>query len=110
MIINSVLGLFRNVHFQSLFGNGLMAAIGMLSFSILYRGLSAHDVGVYVLFTSLLVLVDTSRTGFLTVGFITFFSGTARQRGQAVAGSAWYLATAITACAILLNLVVSALF
>ncbi len=95
--------LFKSIHFQSLFGNGVMAVLGMVTISILYRSLSVIDIGVYVFFMTMLVLIDTLKSGFLTTPFIKFYSGTGKERANEVVGSTWCLALIITAGLVLVN-------
>jgi O-antigen/teichoic acid export membrane protein len=101
--IKKILSSFKNIHFQSLLGNGVMAIFGMLTIAILYRALSVEDIGVYVFFMTILGLIDTLRSGFLTTSFIKFYAGTEENRANEVAGSAWWLALVITGGSILLN-------
>lgn len=101
--IKKIFSSFKNIHFQSLLGNGVMAIFGMLTIAILYRALSVEDIGVYVFFMTILGLIDTLRSGFLTTSFIKFYAGTSESRANDVAGSAWWLALAITGGSILLN-------
>ncbi|MBB6498110.1 oligosaccharide flippase family protein [Pedobacter cryoconitis] len=102
--IKKILSSFKNIHFQSLLGNGVMAIFGMVTIAILYRALSVKDIGVYVFFMTILGLIDTLRSGFLTNSFIKFYSGTEKDRAQEVAGSAWGLALLITGGSILINI------
>lgn len=102
--IKTVLSSFKNIHFQSLLGNGVMAIFGMVTIAILYRALSVNDIGVYVFFMTILGLIDTLRSGFLTNSFIKFYSGTEKSRAEEVAGSAWALALLITGGSILINI------
>ena len=97
--------IIKNNHFQSLLGNGVMALFGILTLSILYHALSLFDMGIYVFFITIIGLVDTLKTGFLTNGYIKFYSGTNLKRSKEVAGSAWYLAILITLFLILINLI-----
>lgn len=76
----------------------------MVTIAILYRALSVKDIGVYVFFMTILGLIDTLRSGFLTNSFIKFYSGTEKDRAQEVAGSAWGLALLITGGSILINI------
>lgn len=76
----------------------------MVTIAILYRALPVKDLGVYVFFMTVLGLVDTLRSGFLTNAFIKFYSGTEPKRGAEVVGSAWALALLITGGSILLNI------
>jgi O-antigen/teichoic acid export membrane protein len=80
-----------------------MSIFGMVTIAILYRALSVKDIGIYVFFMTVLGLIDTLRSGFLTNSFIKFYSGTAKDRAEEVAGSAWCLALAITGASIFLN-------
>ncbi|WP_316833075.1 lipopolysaccharide biosynthesis protein [Pedobacter aquatilis] len=103
-IIKKIFSSFKNIHFQSLIGNGVMAGFGMLTVAILYRALSFKDIGIYIFFTTILALIDTLRSGFLTNSFIKFYSGTAIDRANEVSGSGWALGIAITLFSIALNI------
>ncbi len=80
--LDKIIAIFKNVHFQSLFGNGIMAIIGLVSLAILYRSLSLPEVGVYIFVLTINGLMDTLRGGFLTITFIKFYSGTEGERGK----------------------------
>lgn len=103
--IKKIQQVFLNIHFQSLFGNAVMAILGMVTFSILYRSLSVYEIGVYLFLTTMLNLVDTVKSGFLTTTFINFYSGTDKEKANEVAGSAWSLAIALSLLMILVNLI-----
>lgn len=103
-LIKTVLATFKNIHFQSLLGNGVMATFGMVTMAILYRALSVNDIGVYVFFITIWGLIDTLRSGFLSNAFIKFYSGTEKSRSEEVAGSAWVLSLSITAVLMLINI------
>lgn len=103
--IKTILSSFKNIHFQSLLGNGVMAIFGMLTIAILYRALPVNEIGIYVFFMTVWGLVDTIRSGFLTNAFIKFYSGTAKERSDEVVGSAWCLALIITGCCVLINII-----
>lgn len=94
----------KNKHFLSLAGNGVMSVLGMLNMMILYRALSVANIGMWVFFLSILLLVDTFRSGFLTTAFIKFYAGAGEERSKEVLGSAWYLGIIITGILLLLNL------
>lgn len=104
--INKILLSFKNIHFQSLVGNIILAIMGMFTMSVIYRYLLLKEIGVYVFFTTILNLFITLRAGFLTNSFITFYSGTKKSRADEVAGSAWCLAFLITVGLILIDIVV----
>ncbi|WP_316820139.1 lipopolysaccharide biosynthesis protein [Pedobacter gandavensis] len=101
--VKTILSSFRNIHFQSLLGNGVMAVFGVVTIAILYRALPVKEIGLYVFFMMIWGLVDTIRSGFLTIAFVKFYSGTTPERGQEVIGSAWCFALIITGSCILLN-------
>ncbi|MFA4870513.1 MAG: lipopolysaccharide biosynthesis protein [Pedobacter sp.] len=103
-IIKKVVSIYKNVHFQSLFGNGLMAGIGMLSLALLYRSLSIEEIGVYIFILTVNGVMETLRGGFLTITFIKFYSGTTGRRARQIAGSAWFLGIAVAALAIVINI------
>ena len=94
----------RNKHFLSLAGNGIMSVLGMLNMIILYRALPVASIGMWVFFLSILLLVDTFRSGFLTTAFIKFYAGASDERKREVVGSAWFIGGAITAVLVVLNL------
>lgn len=95
---------FRNKHFLSLAGNGIMSVLGMLNMIILYRALPVASIGMWVFFLSILLLVDTFRSGFLTTAFIKFYAGATSTRKAEVVGSAWFIGGAITLILVILNI------
>lgn len=104
LILKKITSVYKNVHFQSLFGNGIMAGIGMLSLAMLYRSLSIEAIGIYIFILTVNGVMETLRGGFLTITFIKFYSGTTGERGLQIAGSAWFLGIAVTALAIVINI------
>ncbi len=94
----------KNKHFLSLAGNGIMSVLGMLNMIILYRALSVANIGMWVFFLSVLLLVDTFRSGFITTAFIKFYAGSGTERKQEVVGSTWFIGGAITGILLLLNI------
>ncbi|MCF2444153.1 lipopolysaccharide biosynthesis protein [Dyadobacter sp. CY345] len=94
----------QNKHFLSLAGNGIMSVLGMLNMIILYRALPVASIGMWVFFLSILLLVDTFRSGFLTTAFIKFYAGANPERAKEVVGSAWFIGGAITAILVLINI------
>lgn len=105
-LIKNILSSLKNIHLQSLIGNGVMATFGMITMALLYRALSLKDIGIYVFFMAIFGLIDTLRSGFLTTSFIKFYSGTNEGRAREVAGSAWAIALLITAILVLFNCIV----
>lgn len=103
--LKKILATYNNIHLQSLLGNGVMAVFGVVSIGILYRALSVKEIGIYVFFMSILGLIDTLRSGFLTTAFIKFYSGAEKARANEVAGAAWCLALVLTGGSIVLNLI-----
>lgn len=101
--IKKLFSVFKNMHFQSLLANGLMSVFGMITLSIVYRSLPVIDVGVYIIFMSVINLIGNLRAGFLTIALIKFFSGTTPERGKEVAGSAWLLSLIVAVIFLLVN-------
>lgn len=93
----------RSIHFVSLMGNGIMSVFLMVFTAILYRYLSITDIGIWIFFQTGLSFLDTFRNGFLTTAFIKFYAGSSKERGQEIIGSTWYIASAITAFFLVLN-------
>lgn len=102
--LKKMLSVFRNIHFQSLIGNGMMSVFGMVTLSILYRNMSVKDIGTYIFFLAIIGLIDTLRSGFLSITFVKFYSGTEEERARKVAGSAWLLAILITGGCTVINI------
>ncbi|AOM80328.1 oligosaccharide flippase family protein [Pedobacter steynii] len=94
----------NNKYVLSLLGNGVMSIIGMVISIILRRVFSLEEMGIWLLFFSVILLVDTFRTGFLTTAFIKFFAGAEEQKAREIVGSTWYLAILITGVLLLLNI------
>lgn len=94
----------KNKHFLSLAGNGIMSVLGMLNMILLYRALSVANIGMWVFFLSILLLVDTFRSGFLTTAFIKFYAGSGEARSTEVVASAWVVAGGITGILVLCNI------
>ena len=94
----------KNRHFLSLTGNGVMAVFSLLTYFILYRFMAAADMGNWVFFQFVFLLLDTFRTGLLQTALIKFYAGTDEIRKRCVAGSAWYIALLVTGILMVLNL------
>ncbi|WP_461452319.1 oligosaccharide flippase family protein [Mucilaginibacter sp.] len=94
----------KNKYFLSLSGNVIMSGLGMLTLAIIYRSLPIQNVGVWVLFQSTLLLVDTLRSGFLTTAFIKFYAGTTPERSAEVTGSAWIVGLCITGLLVIIDI------
>ena len=102
-VINSIFAKLNNKHILSLAGNGIMSGVGMLTTIILLRALSITDMGDWILFLTSFLLLDTFRSGFLTVAFIKFYSGAEKKRADQIMGSTWVIAILITVFFLLLN-------
>ena len=102
-LVKKILSSFKNIHFQSLLGNGVMAVFGLITSAILFRALSVEDIGLYFYLLIFYNLVDTIKAGFLTNAFITYYSGTTPERANEVAGSSWVLAIILSVGLIVLN-------
>lgn len=93
----------RNKHFLSFSGNIVVSVLSLVAVMILTRGLSMQAFGIWVFFQSILILVDTFRSGFITNGFIKFYSGATPQKARDVEGAAWFIALCITVVMTLMN-------
>lgn len=104
MKLKNFLKSLNNKYVLSLLGNGVMSVIGMVISIILRRVFSLEDMGIWLLFFSVILLIDTFRTGFLTTAFIKFFAGADVQKAREIVGSTWYLAVLITGILLILNI------
>ncbi|WP_231490806.1 lipopolysaccharide biosynthesis protein [Pedobacter sp. Leaf170] len=102
--LKKLFSIFSNIHLQSLIANGLMSVFGVVTLSILYRTLSAIDLGIYIFFLSIIGLIDNLRAGFLTITIVKFFSGTTVERGKEITGSAWLLSVIIAVLFLVINI------
>jgi O-antigen/teichoic acid export membrane protein len=103
-MLSKIIELIRNKHVLSLAGNIIMSGLGMLTTAIIYRSLTLEEVGIWVIFQTTILFVDTFRSGFLTTAFIKFYAGSSKERAAEVVGSTWFIALGITGAFILLNL------
>jgi O-antigen/teichoic acid export membrane protein len=103
-MLQKVYNLIKNKYFLSLAGNVIMSGLGLVTMTLIYRALSKTEAGTWVFFQSVLLLVDTFRSGFLTTAFIKFYAGATKERTAEVAGSAWYLGIGVTAILMLIGL------
>jgi O-antigen/teichoic acid export membrane protein len=99
-----VIALIKNKHFLSLAGNVIMSGLALVTMVLIYHALSLSDAGIWVFFQSVLLLVDTFRSGFITTAFIKFYAGSTPERMTEVAGSAWCVGLLITGALLLLNI------
>lgn len=81
-----------------------MAVMGLLLFALLNHILSLKANGVWIIFQSTFLLVDTFRSGFLSTAFVKFYAGKTADEAKQVAGSAWFIAICITAFFLVLNI------
>ena len=94
---------FRNKHFLSLMGNGVISVFGLLLFGLLYRSFSKDDVGTWLFFLATQSLLDAVRNGFLGTATVKFYAGAPAGRASDVLGAVWYLAIGITGLMLLAN-------
>ncbi len=87
----------------SLAGNVGVAALSLVSVSLLYRALSLPENGRWVFFLMATGLLEGFRTGFLTTAFIRLYAGSSPARAAEVLGSAWTVALLLTGAGLLLN-------
>ncbi|WP_214226800.1 oligosaccharide flippase family protein [Pedobacter sp. B4-66] len=102
--INSLKSKVQNKHFLSLTGNAVMSILGVVTYSLLYHSLSLDAIGIWIFFITGFSLLDTFRSGFLTIAFIKFYSGSSESKQKEIIGSTWYIAILITIGFILLNI------
>lgn len=86
----------KNRHFLSLAGNGAMAGLSLITYSMLYRLVSKVDMGNWVFFQFSFIFIDTIRTGFLQTALVKFYPGASRERAANISGSAWYIGLSLT--------------
>jgi O-antigen/teichoic acid export membrane protein len=98
-----VINVIRNKYILSLAGNVIMSGLGLITMTLIYRALSRNEAGTWVFFQSILLLIDTFRSGFLTTAFIKFYSGADKERSAEVAGSAWFLGLCVTGILVLVS-------
>ena len=70
--IKKAFSIFKNIHFQSLLLNGSMSLFGIVTLSLLYRALTPADAGIYIFLFTLINLIDTVKSGFMTTAFIKY--------------------------------------
>jgi len=99
---------FRNKHFLALVGNLVISGFSVLTISLLYRVLTKSDAGTWFFFLTIVGLADAIRNGFLTTATVKFYAGTDKERAASVLGSVWYLATALTAMVVAINVLLFA--
>ncbi len=72
--------LFQNKNFQSVYGNLLVACLGLLNFSLLARSLTKEEFGHWVIFISGSTMLEMIRAGIVQTPLIKFTSGIQNQR------------------------------
>jgi len=97
--------IIHNKYILSLAGNFIMSGLGLVTMTLIYRSLSKSEAGTWVFFQSILLLVDTFRSGFLTTAFIKFYAGSTEERAKEVCGSAWFLGLVVTGALALVSIV-----
>lgn len=95
---------FKSKHILSLASNGTNAVIGMITISLLFRNLTQEDMGNWGFFLTILLLVDTFRSGFLSTAFVKFYAGSTEERKNEIVGSTWCVAIIITSVFVCLNI------
>ena len=77
--------------------------MALVSSSLIFRFLKVEEVGMWILFISMLGLLDSIRAGFVATAFIRAYSGVSPARAAEVLGSTWLIALVITGLFISLN-------
>jgi O-antigen/teichoic acid export membrane protein len=107
--LKAIIQKLKNPHLINLVGNAIMSVFGLVQMSLLSNSLEKETLGIWAFFQGTFGLVDTFRSGFLTTAFITSYAGSTKERGDEVAGSAWYLAILITGTFALANVCIMVL-
>ena len=102
--LKSIFTKLNNKHVLSLAGNGIMSGVGMVTAIILLRALTIDDMGIWILFLTSFLLLDTARSGFLTIAFVKFYSGADQGRANEIVGSTWVIAILITVIFVAINI------
>ena len=102
--LHSVFTKLNNKHVLSLAGNSIMSGVGMITAIILLRALTIDDMGIWILFLTSFLLLDTVRSGFLTIAFVKFYSGADQGRANEIVGSTWVIAILITVIFVAINI------
>lgn len=103
-LVSKALAHANNPQVLSLAGNLTVSAMSIISVSLLFRVLPVAEIGMWVFFISTVGLADAFRAGFLTTALVRATSGASPARVAEVAGSAWFIAAALTAVMCVLNL------
>jgi O-antigen/teichoic acid export membrane protein len=97
--------MLNNKHFLVLLGNALLVTVSFTTSFLLFHFLSMDAVGMWFFVISLVTLCESARNGFLGTATVTFYAGTAPERAAAVMGSVWYLALALSAVILAINII-----
>ena len=95
---------FNNKHFLALAGNLVTAVMAIVLMGLLTRSLSMADMGAWFYFMMICGLGDAARNGLLGTATIKFYAGAAPERAREVLGSVWFLAVALSATLMLVDL------
>lgn len=86
----------QNRHLVSLITQVSGALVGMATFVLLARHVSASAFGEWLVYVSGFVLLDMVRTGFVQTALIRFAASAETKEKQAYVGSAWVLGLSLT--------------
>jgi len=86
-----------NKHTLSLASNAVMPVVGMVTISILARGMTSAAFGEWSFFLITFTLANLTRTGFLQTSLVKFYSGAEPAEAEKIAGSTWLLGFYVTA-------------
>jgi O-antigen/teichoic acid export membrane protein len=94
--MKGLIKLLKSQSFISLFGNGISALLGLLSFALLARFTNKQDLGIWIVFFTVYGIFDTLRTGMVLNAFIKNFtqSKNEEERNQVI-GSSWHLSVLV---------------
>jgi O-antigen/teichoic acid export membrane protein len=101
--MKALIKLFKSNSFISLFGNGISALLGLLSFALLARFTNKNDLGIWIIFLTVYGIFDTLRTGMVLNAFIKNFTQSNSETEQnEVIGSSWHLTILVNLCYLLI--------
>lgn len=93
-----------NKHLLSFAGNVLASLSGFVGFGLLARVLPKEDFGIWILFITILNLVEMVRSGWVHTAMLRFSSGLDKKAFLEITGAVWFISLGVTALVILFNL------
>lgn len=109
--MQALVKILKGKSFTSLAGNGVGALLGLITFALLARVLTKDDFGTWIFFLTTYGLFDTLRIGMIVNALIKNIAASySTNEEQVVVGSAFYLASIITAIFLIVLLLLYVVF